>query len=499
MPEESAANPSRPQSTLTDFQRLSMMLLEDEPVLILDSEGYIRQINTAAERTLGKDGRSLMGLPFPQLVPVHRQEQVNDLLDRCLAGEAVRNVECVRQGTGQLTHPVSLTFARIQHGAGKPTSVAVSIKDISELKLLEARLQRMTKVFMDADDPIMIRDLQGRIIEVNDEVERTFGWSRDELIGKRSINALPEEWRAKFEELLQRCLGGTPIRNLQLKVPDKQGNMIYVLATVSLLTGESGEPLGIAQIIKNVTELRLAMNEIERTNRELEQFAAVVAHDLQQPLSTVKGYCDLMERHHREELSPQALDFLQKASGGIQQAQRLVGELLRYACLDERPKPASPTSCRDAVQRAMANLQSLIRSTDAVITCRDLPFVLCDASQLVQLFENLLANGLKYRSEQPPQIEVSAERVGHDSVICVADNGIGIEPAQHARIFDIFTRLHDSEDYPGTGIGLAICRKIVERHGGRIWVESATGAGSRFLFCLPLPVDDSGRAASQVV
>ncbi len=491
MPDEPASQPPPAESVSADLRPLSTPLLEDEPALVLDPAGRITWANAAAQRTLGSNGRALENVPFHNFIPPKRHEQIDDLLTRCRAGEAIRNVECVRQtATGQ-TYPVSLTFARISDAAGNTSAVAVNIRDISELKLLEARLQRMTKVFMDAADPIIIRDLQGRIVEVNDEVERTYGWSRDELIGKLSLAALPEEWHAKFEDLLQRCLRGEPIRNLEVEVPDKRGNMLCVLATISLLTGESGEPLGIAQIVKNVTDLKRAMEEVERTNRELEQFAAVVAHDLQQPLSTVKGYCDLLERHHREELSPPTLDFVEKVSGGIQQAQRLVGELLKYACLDKQTKPPGPVSASDAVQRAMSNLQGLIDATGATITIHDLPFVLCDASQLVQLFENLLANALKYRGSQDPRIQISAKRHGRHCVLCVADNGMGIDAADHKRIFDIFTRLHAKDDFPGTGIGLAICRKIVERHGGRIWVDSQAGSGSRFQFRLPLPAENA--------
>ena len=319
-------------------------------------------------------------------------------------------------------------------------------KDISELKLIDARLQRMTKVFMDSADPIIIRDLQNRIIEVNDEVQRTFGWSRDELIGKLSFTALPPEWQARFEDTMQRCLRGEAVRNVEFEVPDKGGEMIPVLATVSLLTGESGERLGIAQIVKNITELKRTAQELQRSNRELEHFAAVIAHDLQQPLSTVKGFCELLERHHHTEFSEQALGFLDSVSDGIKQAQALVGNLLSYSCLDRQAKPIAPVNCSDAVNRTLTNLRSLIAESGAeIIACQDLPIVLCDGSQLVQLFENLIGNAVKYHGSQSPRVEISAERKGENWVFCVADNGIGIDPAHHEQVFDIFARLHSRD------------------------------------------------------
>jgi light-regulated signal transduction histidine kinase (bacteriophytochrome) len=207
---------------------------------------------------------------------------------------------------------------------------------------------------------------------------------------------------------------------------------------------------------------------------------------VQQPLSTIKGYCELLERHHHEEFGEETLGFLQAVSTSVKQAQTLVRDLLRYSCLDRQAKPADPVSCNDGVNAALNNLASLIARSGAEIHCQQLPMVLCDASQLVQLFENLLGNAIKYQGNEPPRVEVSADRKAEDWVFCVADNGIGIDSAHHQQIFDIFTRLHNKEEYPGTGIGLAICRKIVERHGGRIWVESEPNLGSRFFFSLPV-------------
>jgi light-regulated signal transduction histidine kinase (bacteriophytochrome) len=274
-------------------------------------------------------------------------------------------------------------------------------------------------------------------------------------------------------------------------VPDKYGKMIPVLATVSLLTGESGEPLGVAQIAKDITELKQTARELQRSNRELEHFAMVVAHDLQQPLSTVKGFCDLLERHHHVEFSEQALGFLHSVSSGIKQAQTLVGDLLSYSCLDRQDRPAGPVNCNDAVNRAMTNLRSAIAESGAEITCQDLPIVLGDGSQFVQLFENLLGNAVKYHGDDSPRADVSVERRGDEWIFCVADNGIGMAPAEHEQVFDIFARLHPKDKYPGTGIGLAICRKVVTRHGGRIWVESSPSRGSCFFFSLPAPLTAS--------
>ena len=476
--------------------RMSTLLSDASPVFVLDQHGLITEANAAAQQRYGQDDQTLLGKPFRDLAPPQWQSQIDDLVSRCLAGEPIQNVESERRDPAGQTSPISLTLTSLTTDTGETVAVAVRAKDVSQLKLLEARLHRMTKVFMDAADPIIIRDLQGWIIEVNDEVERTFGWSRTELVGKLSIRALPPEWQSRFEAIMQQCLRGEAVRNMEFEVPDKRGKMIPVLATVSLLTNETGDPAGIAQIVKNITDLKRATEELRRSNRELEQFASVVAHDLQQPLTTVKGYCDLLERHHHQELSEQAQGFLSAVNGGIEQAQTLVADILSYSCLDRQAKPDAPVRCGDAMNQALNSLQSAIAESGAETICHDLPVVLGNGSQLVQLFENLIGNAIKYHG-QAPRVEISAVRDGDDWVFCIADNGIGIDPRHHDQIFDIFVRLHSSGQYPGTGIGLAICRKIVERHGGRIWVESQPGSGSRFFFTLPINSSDDARRASE--
>ena len=467
-----------------DLQQLSALLLEAEPAFVLNAAGQITMVNRAALESYGSDGVPLQGQHIKSLIPPKWHAQIDDLFARCLAGESIRNVESMRQQSDGRNSAIAVTLARVQNPTGGGTAVALYAKDISELKLLEARLQRMTKVFMDAAVPIMIRDLQGRIIEVNDEVERSFGWSRDELIGKLSISVLPPEWEQEFEDILLRCRAGEAIRNLEIEVPDKRGKIVPCLATVSLLTGEAGEPLGLAQIIKDVSDLKEAAADLERSNQELENFAAVVAHDLQQPLSTIKGYCDLL-RDQQDDLSRETASFVQAMSQSVMQAQTLIGDLLDYACLDRETKGAGPVSCNDAVDAALNNLRALIVESKAEVKCHKLPIVKFDSARLVQLFENLIGNAVKYRGTNIPDVEISAEPNPDGWVLCVADNGIGIDPANHEKVFGVFTRLHRKEEYPGTGIGLAICRKIVEQHGGQIWIESELGKGSRFLFRLP--------------
>lgn len=231
--------------------------------------------------------------------------------------------------------------------------------------------------------------------------------------------------------------------------------------------------------------LRMVARDLKRSNQELEQFAYVASHDLQEPLRMVSSYLQLLERRYSGRLDADATEFIRYAVEGAGQMKRLISDLLEYSRLGTSDRPFAPTDCEEVLERAMANLTVAIAESGAVVTHDPLPTVRADEQEFVQLFQNLLGNALKFRSAPPPRVHLSAARRGEDWLFSVRDNGIGIEPRFAERIFVIFQRLHGRDEYPGTGIGLALCRKIVERHGGRIWVESQAGGGAVFFFTIP--------------
>ncbi|UNU25074.1 ATP-binding protein [Microcoleus vaginatus] len=224
--------------------------------------------------------------------------------------------------------------------------------------------------------------------------------------------------------------------------------------------------------------------ELARSNAELEQFAYVASHDLQAPLATIASYAQLLEKRYKDQLDTQGSKFIGNIVQGCTRMQTLIDDLLEYSRVGRSRKPFELTDCNHAVDRALANLQGAIRENKAVVTYSELPAVMGDISQLVQLFQNLVSNAIKYRHDAPPVVHITACKQDKKWLISVSDNGIGIAPQHQKRIFQIFQRLHTQREYSGTGIGLAICQKIVELHGGCIWVESQPAQGSTFYFTL---------------
>jgi light-regulated signal transduction histidine kinase (bacteriophytochrome) len=233
-----------------------------------------------------------------------------------------------------------------------------------------------------------------------------------------------------------------------------------------------------------VAKLEHTNAELQRSNTDLERFAYIASHDLQEPLRMVSSYTQLLEKRYKDRLDADANEFIDYAVNGAKRMQQLITDLLAYSRISTRGKSFETTDIGKSLDTAIDNLAMSIRETGAVITRDPLPSVMADGSQLVQVFQNLLDNAIKFHGEEPPRIHVAAEKKRGEWVFSVRDNGIGIDPQYFERVFIVFQRLH-SQEYRGTGIGLSIVQKIVHRHGGRIWIKSEPAKGSTFYFSIP--------------
>jgi light-regulated signal transduction histidine kinase (bacteriophytochrome) len=265
----------------------------------------------------------------------------------------------------------------------------------------------------------------------------------------------------------------------------KDGQIRWVESRVSMVKDSDGKPIGVRGVTTDITELRQVEAELRRSNEELQQFAYVASHDLQEPLRMVTSYLQLIEQRYADQLDEQAHEFIDFAVGGATRMKQLINDLLAYSRVQTNREAFKPVDVSALVDSVLANLGSQIEETGAMVERDPLPTVRGNATLLTQLFQNLLNNALKFHGENAPKIEVRAERKGPMWQFAVRDNGIGLDPRYADRIFVLFQRLHSQTKYTGTGIGLTICKKVVESHAGEIWVESQPGQGATFFFTLP--------------
>jgi PAS domain S-box-containing protein len=345
-----------------------------------------------------------------------------------------------------------------------------------------------------APDPVIIVDGHGRMQIVNRQTELTFGYARDELVGQTIELLMPARFHAAHQGHRADYTAHPRTRpmgaGLELYGRRKNGSEFPVEISLSPMCSAEGQL--VISIIRNITSrkegenrLKAAAADLARSNAELEQFAYVASHDLQEPLRMVASYTQLLARRYQGKLDQDADEFIGFAVDGARRMQDLINDLLAYSRVGTRPLQLESVDISDLVAQVIADLAGAIGDAGATVTHASLPTLRADPTQLRQLFQNLIGNAIKFRGERPPEVQVSAQPSHAGWVFCVRDNGIGIEPQYLERIFVLFQRLHTRAEYPGTGIGLAICKKIVERHGGRLWVESQPGQGTTFWFRLP--------------
>lgn len=386
--------------------------------------------------------------------------------------------------------------------------------EITERKQAEVVLQHSERRFRalieNSSDGVTLLSANGVISYASDSTQRILGYSNEEIVGLDPMQLIHPDDQAAIGNLLHQLLG-TPesVVTHEYRIRHKDGSWRWIESTINNLLAEPAVQAVVFNY-RDVTErkqseeaLRQAIAELAHSNSELQQFAYVASHDLQEPLRMVASYTQLLAKRYKDKLDDDAHEFIAYAVDGANRMQKLINDLLSYSRLSTKTRSFEPIDCEVVLSHTLNNLQIAIEENDVNITHDPLPTVLGDDVQLMQLFQNLIGNAIKFRGSEPPRIHIGVDSSEDQWLFCVRDNGIGMEPQYFERIFAIFQRLHAKTEYVGTGIGLAVCKKVVERHGGRIWVESQPGEGSTFYFTIPQSlqeeVEDKNRVLVQTL
>lgn len=465
------------------FRMLSEVAFE---AVVIHKDFSIVEVNQAFLEMFGFPSReAVLGMPVLNLIAPEFREQ---MIEKAISTDS-KSFEITMTDHNQAKKVVAVRSRFIPYGNG--TAHVVTLNDITERKRTEivlmereARLtmlvEQMPACLWTIDRNLLITSSVGAGL-------KELGVKPGELVGKTLFQYLGTE-DPHCEQILihRKVLAGESVtKEANWMGRTFQTHVEPLRNALGEVTGAIGLSIDLTDVRNNEEKLRATAAELMRSNRELEQFAYVASHDLQEPLRMISSYIDLLDRKYGGLFDPDGKEYMRFAVDGAKRMKQQIDDLLTYSRVTRRSTTFSEVDCLNVVERVRSDLRLVIMETGAQIDVTSLPVVVADPAQLGQLFQNLISNALKFRSVTNPEISISAKRVGLEWEFTVQDNGIGIEVEYSDRIFMIFQRLHSTSEYPGTGIGLAICKKIVERHGGRIWVEPRREGGSQFKFTLP--------------
>jgi PAS domain S-box-containing protein len=500
--------PKQTFKSLKESQKNYKTLFELSPTytVLLGLDGTIKNFNKKTELFAGMPREKLIGIPFTELdfVPEVEMNAHVERISKLAKGELVEPFESrIVEPNGKI-HWIEVHSTLLKKG-NEPHGILVSCNDITERKKTENALKESEEKFRQIAENMgevfwVIDPKTGEVIYVSPVYQWVWGRTCQSLYENHEswIEAIHPGDRDRTVEMIWNGFDNADEakEGFEYRVIKPDGKIIWVWMQSFLIRDESGEISRIVGVASEITgykkaeqEIKALLDELKRSNEELQQFAYVTSHDLQEPLRTIASFTQLMERRYKGKLDEDADEFMDYIVDASVRMKQMIMDLLEYSRVGTKQEMYRTIDIESKLNDVLVNLNDLIERSRAEITHDSLPVVFGDESQLLLLLQNLITNAIKFRKEnEPPRIHISAVKdpEKNEYVFSIADNGIGIEEQYFGRIFTIFQRLHTREEYQGTGIGLSVAKRIVERHGGMIWVESEFGEGSTFYFTIPI-------------
>ncbi|HDQ25875.1 MAG TPA: PAS domain S-box protein [bacterium] len=488
-----------------EAHRANRYLEVSEAVVVeLDATGAVREINPRALKLLGYEKEEIIGKNWFDLIIGKKESNVvKRVFEEMINGRAgdFEYFENNIMTKGGARIPVYWHNIVLKDEAGAVKGTLSSGIDISAIKEAEKELEESEKKFRNLVENIpgvfyrCALDKEWTMHYLDEKIGALAGYDYEEFLEngpRRFVEIIHPEDREKVERIVNEAVAKAEPYELEYRIVNRNGGIKWVFERGSAERDEEGRVKWLDGVIFDISEkknyeeeLNMLLAELKRSNAELEQFAYIASHDLQEPLRSIAGYLQLIERRHKGGLGEETDGYMDAALKSAERMKTLINNVLDFSRIERKPRIFEAVDLNEALDNALEGLSDMINRAGAVIERETLPCVKGDPGQIEVLFTNLIGNSIKFHSEKKPVIKISCSEAAEEYKISVKDNGIGIDPAYFDRIFVIFQRLHGRNEYPGTGIGLAICKKIAERHGGALKVESEQGKGSVFSFTIP--------------
>jgi chemotaxis family two-component system sensor kinase Cph1 len=512
------------QLNLEDSRHKYFDLYNFAPVgyFTLDADGIILDVNLTGASLLGVERLNLLKKAFIQYIEYDCRKKFHDHIVNVLqiGQELSVNIKLLKRNGSFYAH---LETVKVLNNHGNFKEFRMTVSDINELKNteeslkeikhnLELKVDERTQELKSANeynrslieaslDPLVTIGPDGKITDVNNSTEKFTGRTRNELIGTDFSDYFTEPKKAR--EGYQKVFKEGFVLDYPLEIKNKNGFSTSVLYNASVYKNEFKEVKGVFATARDITGMKKAemklrkyqdslekkvkerTKALEQSNKELKEFAYVASHDLKEPLRMITSFLQLLEHRYKDKLDPDANDFIEYAVEGAKRMDKMINDLLEYSRIGNQEREFEYLQSEQLLKTVLMNLKPTIEDTNAIITHDPLPLIFANEQMMIQLFQNIISNSIKYHGEKNPEIHISADNVNDEYIFAIKDNGIGIDQNHLERIFIIFKRLHTREEYEGTGIGLAIVQKIVQKHRGKMWVESELGKGTTFYFTIP--------------